>query len=80
MAQFDFTQPAELFHPLRKGRHSPLAFHRFDTSAEAVKFAVEELTAVMFLGAVLEVAEGERFDSTLIQALYDCVAFPLGRS
>lgn len=79
MDRFDFQAPAELFHPLKMGKRSPLSFHRFDTSAEAIKFAVEELSPVALQGAVLEVAD-DRLDSSTIRELYDSGDFPLTRN
>lgn len=79
MDLFDYKAPAELFYPLRMGKRSPLGFHRFDTSADAIKYALEELSPVMLQGAILEVAD-ERFDSSLIRELYESGSFPLERS
>jgi len=79
MDQFDYMKPAELFHPTRRGKNSPLTFYRFDTSAEAIKFAVEELSEIMFFGAVIEQSEGERLDRSKIGDLYRSSAFPLCR-
>ncbi len=78
MAEFDYTAGAGLFHQLRMGRSAPMSFRRFATSAEAIKFAVEELTPVMFHGAILE-TEDDRFGSTQIRLLYENAAFPLER-
>ena len=79
MDAFDYQAPAELFHPLRLGRNAPLSFHRFDTSAEAIKFACEQLTPTMIQGAVLEVSD-ERFDSSVIHELYNSEVFQLSRA
>lgn len=78
MMVFDYMAPAQLYHPLRLGRQAPLGFHRFDTSAQAIKFAVEELTPIMLRGATLEVAD-DRLDGAGIRELYDDGAFPLDR-
>jgi hypothetical protein len=78
MDVFDYTAPAELFHPIRLGNRAPLSFRRFATSAEAIKFAIEQLSPAAFHGAVLEIEES-RFDGALIRELYESGSFPLGR-
>jgi hypothetical protein len=78
MQMFDYSAPAELFHALRAGKGAPLGFHRFETSAEAIKYAVEELSPGVLHGAILEVAE-QRFSGQDIRGLYDHKAFPLHR-
>ena len=45
-ATFDYGVPAELFMGKRKGGpRQPLRYRRFATAAEAIRFAVEELSA-----------------------------------
>jgi hypothetical protein len=78
MDAFDYAAGAGLVLPLRVGRSAPISFRRFETSAAAIKFAVEELTPVMFRGAILETGD-DRFGSAQIRMLYDDAAFPLER-
>ena len=61
---FDYSSPAELFMPKRKGRvrRSADGYRRFATAAEAIRFAVEEFPAIRTLGAWMQV-EDEHFDS-----------------
>jgi hypothetical protein len=75
---FNFNAAAELFPcPVRKGKSKPaMSYRRFDTAAEAVRFAIEELPAPLLIGAYLEVDE-ERFDADSIRALYDRADYPL---
>jgi hypothetical protein len=77
--KFDYRSPAELFTAKRKGgARQPLGYRRFDTAAEAIRFAVEELPAVRTLGAWLQVGD-DRFDVDEIQRLYDAADYPLKR-
>lgn len=76
MEEFDFEAPAEVF-ARRGGRTSrhPVTYRRFDTGADAVRFAIEELPLELLAGAVIEVEES-RFDATDIRALYDSPRYP----
>ncbi len=60
---FDYEAMAELFPTRnRKFNHQFTRYRRFDSAAEALRFAIEELPPQLFQGAYLEVEE-ERFDS-----------------
>jgi hypothetical protein len=76
---FDYGSPAELFPSRsRKGR-GRVTYKRFDTAAEALRFAVEEMPEAALLGAYLEVDE-VRFGLQEIRDLYDNARYPLKRS
>jgi hypothetical protein len=76
---FDYDAPAELFMAKRKGgSRQPLAYRRFATAAEAIRFAVEDFPTVRTLGAWLQVGD-ERFDGEGIQRLYESSDYPLQR-
>lgn len=76
---FDFGASAELY-PGRSGKsRRPLSYRRFDTAAEAVRYAIEELPAPLLLGTYLEVQD-QRFDSADIRALYERAEYPLRRA
>jgi len=78
MASFDYYSPAELFPSRSKKGNRPAGYRRFDTAAEAIRFAIEEMSPVLLLGTVLEVDE-ERFDGDAIRKLYDSAEYPLTR-
>jgi hypothetical protein len=78
MASFDYSVPAELFPSRSRKRGRPIGYRRFDTAAEAIRFAIEELDPELLLGATLEVDE-TRFDSDGMRRLYEQDDYPLPR-
>jgi hypothetical protein len=47
---FNYAAPAELFIPkLKRGRRQPLSYRRFNTAAEAIRFAIEHFPALRTL-------------------------------
>jgi hypothetical protein len=78
MAGFDYNSPAELFPSRNKKGGGRITYKRFDTAAEALRFAVEDMPGVALLGAYLEIAE-TRFGEQEIQQLYQSDAYPLKR-
>jgi hypothetical protein len=76
---FDYGAVAELFPARNRKFNRQLArYRRFDSAADALRFAIEELPPQLLLGACLEVEE-ERFDSNEMRRLYDSTDFPLTR-
>lgn len=79
MDKFDFSAPAELFASKGRGAgRRPMTYHRFDSSADAIRFAIEELPAAMLVGAVLESGD-ERYGAAAIRAFYDSAGYPFHR-
>jgi hypothetical protein len=74
----NYGAPAELY-PAPNHRRGPLRYHRFDTLAEAVRFAQEEMPAGERAGALIE-ADEIRYIGPEIAALYDAAGYPLPRS
>jgi hypothetical protein len=75
---FDYGAPAELFYVGNKKKFSTKRYWRFDTAAEAVRFAIENIPAPALHGAYLEVEE-RRFGVREINELYENKAYPLNR-
>jgi hypothetical protein len=73
----DYAAEAELFAVQKLGRKRNLFYRRFDTAAEAIKFAIEEMTDSTS-NLVLE-TEFSRLDAAGIAALYAADSFPLER-
>jgi hypothetical protein len=79
VADFDYNTPAELFPSRSRKGNRPVGYRRFDTAAEAIRFAVEVMPSDLLLGAVLEVGE-ERLNGHRIRELYDSAAYPFTRA
>jgi hypothetical protein len=79
LSGFDYGAPAELFPSRIKKGKGRVTYKRFDTAAEALRFAIEEIPAPALLGAYLEVDEA-RFGDQEIRYLYDNAAYPLKRA
>ncbi len=76
---FSYQTSAELFPAaIRKKKRSGFAYRRFDSAAEAVRFAIEDMPADLLNGAYLQVEE-DRFDHSGIRSLYESADFPLKR-
>jgi len=75
---FDYDAPAELFPTRSRKGNRPMGYRRFDKASEAIRFAMEELSPDLLVGAHLEVEE-DRFDSEGIRRLYEHAEYPLAR-
>ena len=77
--RFDYNAGAGLFPPrIRKSPYQRVGYKRLARSADAIRFAIEELPPELLLGAILEV-EGERYAGDDIRRLYDSADFALVR-
>jgi Arc/MetJ-type ribon-helix-helix transcriptional regulator len=75
---FDYNAPAELYPSRSRRMRGPVAYKRFDSAAEAIRYAVEDLPESGLNGATLEVKE-VRFGRDEILYLYAQATFPLER-
>jgi Arc/MetJ-type ribon-helix-helix transcriptional regulator len=76
MDKFDYTAPAELFPSRNRKVASKVKYRRFESAADAIRFAVEELPEPLFLGAFIEINEA-RLGHKDIRALYESEKYPL---
>jgi hypothetical protein len=80
MASFDYGAEAELFPGAARlaRRQVVVGYRRFASAAEALRFAIEELSPGSLAGAALEVGD-QRFDAQGMRRLYDASDYPLDR-
>lgn len=89
---FDYGAEAELFDhggnhggmaesssgKVRSFRRRRLGYRRFVRAADAIRFAIEEMTPQLLRSACLQVDE-ERFGNEGIRELYESADYPLDR-
>ncbi len=79
MTSFDYGASAELFPAKGRGqRRQSVSYKKFDTAADAIRYAMEDLEPQLLIGAILEVDE-QRFDGIAIKNLYSSADYPLAR-
>lgn len=70
MESADYSLPAEIFVTRRNGSNrGGLRYHRFDTAAEAIEFAVEEFSSLRPDDLVMTV-DDKRFNLGAIRTLH----------
>jgi hypothetical protein len=79
LSKFDYNAPAELFPARNRKTSSKIKYRRFDSVADAIRFAVEEMPQPLLLGAFIEVKD-TRLGHADIRELYDSEDFPLKRA
>ncbi len=78
MKSVDYHAAAGLYPCKTVRRTSRLRYKRFDSVAEALRFAIEDMPSSMLRGCVLEIDE-DRFDGLQMQKLYEAEGYPLLR-
>lgn len=75
IADFDYSAPAGVFTRMRYGRGGAAKYRRFNTAAEAIRYAIEELPTPLLPGITMEVGE-DTLDHQQIMRLYEDSRFP----
>lgn len=77
LSGFDFAEPAEVFGGGNWARQSSRnSYRRFGSSAEALRFVIEELDETARRSSVIEVNE-QRFNHIDARKLYESKGYPL---
>ena len=75
--EFDYGAAAELFAQKQK-KFGPITYRRFDTAAEAIRYAIESLARPLLKGTFIETG-ADRLDGGTILQLYSGARYPLER-
>ncbi|MFN7024243.1 MAG: hypothetical protein ACK4QP_06920 [Pseudorhizobium sp.] len=78
MRAFNYSAGAGLYPCKTVRRQSHLRYKRFESAAEALRFAIEDMPSSLLRGSILEVDE-LRLDGVQMRQLYDAESFPLSR-
>ena len=79
LSGFDFSEPAEVFGGSSWARKSSLtSYRRFDTSAEAIRYVIEDIDETSRRSCIIEASE-QRFNYIDARKLYDSKGYPLPR-
>jgi hypothetical protein len=79
MRKFDYHGPAEIFAGRSmRGSGPTMMYRRFETGAEALRFAIETLPRANLSGAIIE-ADERRYWHGEIRKLYDAPEYPFVR-
>lgn len=74
----DWATPADLYISVATFRMRNSRYMRFTTTAEAIRFAVEELPGAALRGTAIESGDF-RYEGDEIRALYDAKDYPFQR-
>jgi hypothetical protein len=74
--RFDYNAPAELYPGRNRKSAKKVSYRRFETAADAIRFAIEELPELLLIGACIEIND-QRLNHKDIQALYASEQYPL---
>jgi hypothetical protein len=74
--RFDYNAPAELYPGRNRKSAKKVSYRRFETAADAIRFAIEELPELLLIGACIEIND-QRLNYKDIQALYASEQYPL---
>ena len=75
---FDYKASAEVYAGRNMRRSGGMKYQRFDTGAEALRYAIEVMPAQNLSGVVIE-ADEKRYGHEEIRKLYDAREYPLER-
>lgn len=78
VAEFNYMTGAGLYVGRRSRGSSGPRYKRFETAAEAVRFAIEDMPGSQLRDSMLEVDESQ-FDDRQIRMLYDAPGYPFSR-
>jgi len=76
MTTINYAAEAQVYAIRQTGAKRHMTHRRFPTTAEAVRYAVEELLANS--NVILEIDE-DRFEASTIRRMYDAPDYPLPR-
>ena len=79
MDKFDYAAQAELFPSRNRKIASKIKYRRFDSAADAIRFAMEELPDALLLGATIQV-DDRRLGHQEIRSLYESEHYPLKKA
>lgn len=75
---FDYNASAEVYAGRNMRRSGGMKYRRFDTGAEALRYAIEVMPAQNLAGVVIE-ADEKRYGHEEIRKLYEAREYPLER-
>ncbi len=79
MSEINYSACAGLYAGKSLRRNKGPRYRRFETVAEALRYAIEDMPGSQLRGSVLEVDE-QRFDEKQIRMLYNSPKYPLPRA